>query len=233
MTGKSALVTRWLRGSSPESTHYEPTVEDRFQHTLSVNGREQTVEIIDTSGAEDCRDMRDRTIRSAHAILLVYDVTQPVTLEWLRRECHEFVSESGQDGTRPFIILVANKIDCQALRQLSNYDGTSFAKDLHCEYLETSARSGINVDEVLRRLVKPLGKKTSVSKSSANVSRSRSFLARTVGAIRPKRRPKLPAQWDSGSGDIATLRPGVSGEVPPLRGKVRVKLASKSSESNV
>ncbi|XP_065190856.1 uncharacterized protein LOC135821784 [Sycon ciliatum] len=227
-TGKSTIVTRWLKGSAPQSTFYEPTIEDRFQHTTTINGREQVVEIIDTSGADDLGEMRYQSMKSAHAIVLVYDITQPTSLSWLRQAYHDMQrSDVDHSAIRPVLVMVGNKVDCQERRQVSSLDGAAMAKDLfQCEYMETSAHSGVQVDEVLKRVVKQLGKKASVL-SKASVSRSRSFLQKTVGAIRPKRRPKIPTQWDSSSGDIATLR-------PTTRGNVRMKKpAAQPGESNV
>ena len=204
-TGKSTIVTRWLRGRSPpEPTPYEPTVEDRFQHEVQLNGRNLTIEVIDTSGADDLADMRLNSIRSGHGFLLVYSVDNAASLAALRRFKAEIAEALGCSSTSSRsrklhipMVLVGNKVDQtgSGQRQVSVLDGAAVAKDLfHCKFLEVSGRTGANVNEAFARLLKKMGEHVgSLSKSSSmtSVGRSSSFLGRTIAAVRTKRRPKL------------------------------------------
>lgn len=225
-TGKSTIVNRWLSGKSPLEPHpYEPTIEDRFKHTAFINGREQNVEIIDTSGADDMEDLRAMAIRSAHAFMLVYSVDSAESLAALRHfkaEVSEALGCSFGGRSRKLkipMVLVGNKVDLNGPheRQVSILDGATMAKDtLHCKFVEVSGRTGVNVDEAFARLLKKLGDSVgSLSKATSlpSVSRSQSFLGRTIAAVRPKRRPRLSLPRNSSASSIGTVASVVDADI--------------------
>jgi GTPase SAR1 family protein len=51
------------------------------------------------------------------------------------------------------VMLIANKTDLSEARVISSEVGEKFAKDNHCLYGETSAKNGINVDDVFKVLI--------------------------------------------------------------------------------
>jgi GTPase KRas len=57
---------------------------------------------------------------------------------------------------RPIFILAGNKIDRVAERQVSKEEGYQMAQQFGCEFLEISARTALNVENLFLRLVRAL-----------------------------------------------------------------------------
>lgn len=88
--------------------------------------------------------------RGAAGALLVYDVTRRDTFEhltsWLE-DCLKFSSPN------IVIMLIGNKSDLDAQRQVTQEEGSTFASKHGLHFLETSAKTSENVDEVLLSLI--------------------------------------------------------------------------------
>nr|XP_027224610.1 ras-related protein Rab-7a-like [Penaeus vannamei] len=71
--GKTSLVLQFLQGFF--STTYKPTVEDCYSHTLQLpNGLFHALEILDTAGSHHFPAMRELSIRSGRAFVIVFAV---------------------------------------------------------------------------------------------------------------------------------------------------------------
>ncbi|XP_042856153.1 GTP-binding protein Di-Ras1-like, partial [Penaeus japonicus] len=71
--GKTSLVLQFLQGFF--SPTYKPTVEDCYSHTLQLpNGLFHSLEILDTSGSHNFPAMRELSIRSGRAFIIVFAV---------------------------------------------------------------------------------------------------------------------------------------------------------------
>lgn len=84
--------------------------------------------------------------RGATGALLVYDITRRETFDhlvtWLD-DCRKYASNN------IVIILIGNKCDLENNRQVSRQEGEEFARKNGLHFLETSAKTAENVDEVL------------------------------------------------------------------------------------
>lgn len=56
----------------------------------------------------------------------------------------------------PVFVLVGNKCDQTSAREVSKEEGASLARLFGCEFLETSAKTGYNVDFLFMNLVRSL-----------------------------------------------------------------------------
>ncbi|XP_066121078.1 GTP-binding protein Di-Ras3 [Saccopteryx bilineata] len=157
--GKSALVKRFVRGNFQEK--YAPTVEDTY-HQVPVNNRGgATVHITDTAGGHRYPGLQRLAIARGHAFVLVYSVTKKQTLEELK-PFYELIREIKGRNLRKYpIVLVGNKCDDSRRRELSAKDGAAYAMEWNCAFLETSAKSDVNVQELFHLLLNP-GKKPSI-----------------------------------------------------------------------
>lgn len=59
-------------------------------------------------------------------------------------------------GANPVLILVGNKFDKQSEREVSKDEGAALARQLGCEFMETSAKTAQNVDRLFTRAVRAL-----------------------------------------------------------------------------
>lgn len=66
--GKSSITTRFLRREFSEE--WDPTIEDSYQTSLSVDGQEYSIEIVDTAGQEEYRGFGSDQARTADAFVI-------------------------------------------------------------------------------------------------------------------------------------------------------------------
>uniref|UniRef100_A0A6B2LL94 Uncharacterized protein n=1 Tax=Arcella intermedia TaxID=1963864 RepID=A0A6B2LL94_9EUKA len=95
--------------------------------------------------------------RNVQGVILVFDITKQVTFDsiitgWLK----EAKSYSNQES---LIILIGNKSDLAAQREVKREVCQQWADECMMEYHETSAKSGDNVDVAIDSLVKELYRK--------------------------------------------------------------------------
>lgn len=78
------------------------------------------------------------------AALLVYDVTRRNTFDYLEGWLLETRQHSDPNIV---IILVGNKVDLEHQRVVSTEEGAQFAEEHELIFIETSAKTGFNVDK--------------------------------------------------------------------------------------
>ncbi|KAK0343445.1 hypothetical protein LTR91_021559 [Friedmanniomyces endolithicus] len=154
--GKSSITLRLVRS---QWTHeYDPTIEDSYSVTRTIDGVTYSLSLTDTAGQEEYRGLWSASNLSADAFLLVYDITQANSLEALEyfNEMIEIERETRleQDRVLPVCIVAGNKCDLQGMRQISARDGLEWAKSRGYGFMETSAREMVNIEETFAHLVK-------------------------------------------------------------------------------
>ncbi|XP_004483751.1 GTP-binding protein Di-Ras3 [Dasypus novemcinctus] len=156
--GKSALVQRWVRGTFRDA--YLPTIEDTYRQVMSCDNSVGALHITDTTGSHRYPSLKRLAIAKGHAFILVYSVTKKQTLEELK-PFYELIREiKGNNLHKCPIVLVGNKSD-ESRRELGVRDGAAFALEWNCAFLETSAKTDVNVRELFLTLLthekKPAG----------------------------------------------------------------------------
>ena len=114
--GKSAIITQFLYNTF--SPKYKRTVEEMHHGDFNVSGTALTLDILDTSGSYDFPAMRELSIRSADAFVLVYDVNDVSTFEEVESLRTQILSVKGAVP----IVVVGNKVDL-ALETYDEFDG--------------------------------------------------------------------------------------------------------------
>ena len=104
------------------------------------------------AGQERFRSITQSYYRSAHALILVYDVSSQPSFDclphWLR-EVEEYASP------KVLRVLVGNKIDRED-RELPSHVGEEFARVNNMYFIETSARECENVDKLFYEIAREL-----------------------------------------------------------------------------
>ena len=146
--GKSCLVVRFCRGEFYE--YQEPTIGAAFM-TQTVNLKDANIkfEIWDTAGQERYRSLAPMYYRGAAAAVVVYDITSSESFEGAKRWITELKSMHSQ---QVIIALAGNKADCEGQRAVNSEIAAAFARDQGILFLETSAKSGLNVMDVFREI---------------------------------------------------------------------------------
>ena len=79
--------------------------------------------------------------------MIVYDVTNQETYESLKYWIQSIKTNVGDDLAHIPIIILGNKIDSDE-REVKSEDAESFCKEQNYPYIETSAKTGENIDKL-------------------------------------------------------------------------------------
>lgn len=111
---------------------------------VHVDGKHIKLQIWDTAGQESFRSITRSYYRGAAGALLVYDITRRETFDHLASWLEDARQHANPNMT---IILVGNKADLSQRRAVSLEEGEDFAREHGLLFLETSAKTSLNVDE--------------------------------------------------------------------------------------
>lgn len=149
--GKTSIVSRLLySGFDP---NYRGTIGiDFMSHVVAVDGKQVPLQIWDTAGQERFASLIPTYVRGSRCAVIVYDVTV-ATAEADIRAWHKIVM---REGNEPYVVLVGNKIDRDDIRQIASERGRKMAEAMGAMYIETSAKTGHNIEEMFRRIARVL-----------------------------------------------------------------------------
>jgi len=147
--GKTSLVHRFVENSF--QTDYKATIGTSImKKECDFKDLESSVRFViwDLAGQTQFRRVRKSYLSNAEAGILVYDVTRHRTYE----KIHKWFEEIKEVTPKISLILVGNKIDLVDQREVSREEGEELANELGVSYIETSAKTGENIDEAFRML---------------------------------------------------------------------------------
>lgn len=152
--GKSSLVLRFVKGQFFE--YQESTIGAAFlTQTVSVNDAVVKFEIWDTAGQERYHSLAPMYYRGAAAAIIVYDITSPESFARAKK----WVQELQRQGNPNLIMaLAANKVDLASQRKVSEEDAKAYAEENNLHFVETSAKTALNVNELFYDIARKLPK---------------------------------------------------------------------------
>lgn len=152
VVGKSALTIRLTQ--SEFANEYDPTIEDSYRYYCTVDGTPASLDILDTAGQEEYSSMRDLYMKTGEGFLLVFSLTDRQTFEEITTFYNQIQRVKGESFQFVPMMLVGNKSDLINDRQVSPEEAIQMAKRFDCAYIETSAKTGANVNEAFHGLLK-------------------------------------------------------------------------------
>ncbi|XP_055707785.1 ras-related protein Rab-37 isoform X1 [Phlebotomus papatasi] len=141
--GKTCLLVRFRDGTFLSGNFISTVGIDFRNKIVTVDQVRVKLQIWDTAGQERFRSVTHAYYRDAHALLLLYDVTNKVTFDNTRAWLVEIREYAQEDVV---IMLLGNKADCGAEREVKKEEGERLAREYNVGFLETSAKTGLNVD---------------------------------------------------------------------------------------
>lgn len=148
--GKSALALQFMYGDFVEE--YDPTKADSYRKKVSLDGHEVNIDILDTAGMEEYAAIRDNYYRSGEGFVVVFSLCEKESFQ-VAQDFHDQICRVLDNDKMPFI-LVGNKADLADKRQVSPDDCEKKAKQWGCQYLESSAKSRYNVDDIFINILR-------------------------------------------------------------------------------
>ncbi|XP_041060630.1 GTP-binding protein REM 1 [Carcharodon carcharias] len=150
--GKSSL-TNIFAGN--QDAHGEHSGEDTYERTLTVDGEDTTLLVMDTWGTEgDEPWVQDYCMQVGNAYIIVYSITDRTSFE-SASELRIQLRRMRQAENIP-IILVGNKSDLVRCREVSVEEGRACAVVFDCKFIETSATLHHNVKELFEGIVRQI-----------------------------------------------------------------------------
>ena len=148
--GKTCLINRYTNGVFKEE--YISTVGfDYYTKQEEINNKTVQVKLWDTAGQERFKTLTPSFLRNAEGVIIVFDVTSQDSFDNVKGWINSIKSNLGEKIIP--IIIVGNKIDMENMREISKEDGKKIASENGFKYFETSAKTGIGVDEAIKEIV--------------------------------------------------------------------------------
>jgi Ras-related protein Rab-6A len=147
--GKTSMVHRFVEDSF-ESDYKSTIGTSIMKKECDFHGLESKVRFIiwDLAGQAQFKRVRQTYLANAEVGILVFDVTRQETFDSLEDWFNDIKSISPKIS----LILVGNKIDLSDSRVVSTEQGEGIAKKLNLSYIETSAKTGENINDAFKML---------------------------------------------------------------------------------
>ncbi|KAL7672569.1 hypothetical protein ACOME3_007454 [Neoechinorhynchus agilis] len=195
--GKTCLMFRFT--DNLYSDTFISTIGIDFKmKTVCIGDRAVRLQIWDTAGQEKFFNITRSYYRNADSIVLIFDVSRAESFNNVRRWMNNIEENASGSVHR---ILVGNKCDLENERVVTKSAGESLAHQYNIEYMETSAKSNINVNNLFLSVTNSLMLKTDIvarlrKEDKGEESRTATLLKRIIDPldrVRPSKMPKKTA----------------------------------------
>ena len=176
--GKSCLLLRFADDTYTES--YISTIGVDFKiRTIQLDGKTIKLQIWDTAGQERFRTITSSYYRGAHGIIVVYDVTEMESFNNVKQWLHE-IDRYATEGVNK--LLVGNKSDLVAKRQVDTASAKDLADGLSIPFLETSAKNAENVERSFMTMASEIKGRMATAPSGRAGNQAQVAVGQKVGA---------------------------------------------------
>lgn len=160
--GKSSLLLRFADDDYHEN--FFPTIGVDFKlKTIHHEDKSIKLNIWDTAGQERFQTICCSYYKGADGILIVYDVTDRQSFKSVEKWFSQVDELSVKDSKK---ILIGNKADRESMRMVSYEEGKAVADKLGMEFIETSAKTGYEVNEAFSKLAVNLMKEQALANAA-------------------------------------------------------------------
>ena len=150
--GKSNILLQYINGKFNED--FKATVGVEFgAKNIEINGRIYRIQIWDTAGQENFRSIARAYYKNSICACIVYDITSRNSFNSVQSWIDDCTKQTPRNI---LLLLIGNKNDLNDKREVQYEEGEEFAKKKNMIFLETSAKTGNNIDNIFGRSVKQI-----------------------------------------------------------------------------
>ena len=153
--GKSNLLLRYLNNKFEDE--YQSTIGVEFgAKNLEIDNINYRIQLWDTAGQEQFRSITRAYYQNSVCAIVVYDISNEITFKNVKDWIDDVRAQSPKNI---YIMLVGNKNDLVEKRQVSYEKGLEYANSNNINFIETSAKTGENVENVFYNCTIEIAKK--------------------------------------------------------------------------
>ena len=150
--GKSSVILRYIEDYFSGTLMSSIGVDFKTKQ-IEINDRLIKMQIWDTAGHERFRSITTSYYKSAHAIIVLYDITDSNSFEHIKNWMAD-IDKFAKQGVLK--LLIGNKIDLNENRKVTKEAGQALANKYGINFFEVSAKDNINIDELFIDVAKSL-----------------------------------------------------------------------------
>ena len=154
--GKTSLLLNYVDKMFPEA-HISTLGVEYKEKTINKNNFNIRLQIWDTAGEERFRSITKNIFRNANGILFVYDITNKESFVNIKN----WIKDTENIDKEIKGLIIGNKIDLEEERKISLEDLEEIGQKYNKPFIETSAKTGANVNECFEVLIDELFKNKS------------------------------------------------------------------------
>ncbi|TNV75655.1 hypothetical protein FGO68_gene8379 [Halteria grandinella] len=158
--GKTSFIKRYILNEFNKYRSYNPG-QDFFTKSFSnfPDNNKRTIEIQDTVGQERYRSFTYGYFRNADACILAFSIADMISFENVKYWAVQLEQNSSDNIHK---ILIGCKSDVGYLRAVTYDEAIKMAVEFGMKYVETSAKTGDQVNEAMEMLLEEVFKRPSV-----------------------------------------------------------------------
>ena len=169
--GKSCIILRYIENTFSTNLMNSIGVDFKLKN-IEIDNNRVKLQIWDTAGQERFRTITTSYYKGAHAILIVFDITEKDSFEHVKNWMADIDKFAKQGVMR---ILVGNKCDLEHQRAVSKEWANELAEKYGIKYIETSAKETVNIEQLFVDTAKYLLSKQTSIQGKRNSAGSNSY----------------------------------------------------------
>ena len=142
--GKSCIILRYIEDTFSINLMNSIGVDFKLKN-IEIDNKKIKLQIWDTAGQERFRTITTSYYKGAHAIVIVFDITDRDSFDHVKIWMQDIDKFAKQGVMR---ILVGNKCDLEHQRAVTKEEGNEMALKYGIKYIETSAKDTVNIEEL-------------------------------------------------------------------------------------
>ena len=149
-TGKTSILNVYKNDMFYDNEVSTIGVEFMIKY-IDFNGEKLKLQIWDTAGQERFKSITSSYYRGSDGVIIIFDISNRQSFINIKKWIQEIDKYTDNNLQK---ILIGNKFDLNYKRKVSYEESVEFANSLGINYIETSAKDNINIENIFTYLVK-------------------------------------------------------------------------------